>query len=306
MRKIIIDCDPGHDDIMAVFTALAHAEELEILGITTVSGNQTLAKVTANILKVQDYFGLHIPVYMGYDSPIIKPREVQPAAHGESGMDGPVLPDPVSKPQPEHALDYLRRTLETEDKVTLVALAPLTNIALFLKTYPHLAGKIECIAMMGGAVNGGNIQKKSEFNIWQDPEAAAIVFASGAPVVMAGLEVCNAGSILLSEAEEFRHGGKVSKFCYDLMKFYGLYAVNRGWDRTPIFDITPVIWLLYPELFKAEQMDVDIELNGEFTRGMTVCTPTTGRPHTVLLDTDREAFIGVFLAALKKLDQMYG
>ena len=96
MRKIIIDCDPGHDDIMAVFTALAHAEELEILGITTVSGNQTLAKVTANILKVQDYFGLHIPVYMGYDSPIIKPREVQPAAHGESGMDGPVLPDPFS------------------------------------------------------------------------------------------------------------------------------------------------------------------------------------------------------------------
>ncbi len=305
MRRIIIDCDPGHDDIMAILLALAHNEEFEILGITTVAGNQTLDKVTNNILKVEDYLGLNIPVYKGYDKPLIRPAEPQPLAHGESGMDGPVLPDPVSRPMPMHALEFMKQAVSEHDKVTVVALAPLTNIALFLKTYPQLCGKIESIALMGGAVNSGNIQKKSEFNIYHDPEAAKIVFDSGVHIIMAGLEVCYAGSILLKEADEFKNGGKVSKLCYDLMQFYGQYAVNRGWDRTAIFDITPVIYLLKPDLFQAEEMDVDIELNGQYTRGMTVCTETQEHPKTVLLSTDRKAFIDVLLEALTILDKRY-
>ncbi len=305
MRKIIIDCDPGHDDIMAILLALAHNEEFEILGITTVAGNQTLDKVTANILKVEDWLGIDIPVYKGYDAPLIRRPEPQPIAHGESGMDGPVLPDPVSEPQKLHALEFMKQAVSENDKVTIVALAPLTNIALFLKTWPELRRKIDCIALMGGSVYGGNIQKKSEFNIYHDPEAAKIVFDSGVRIIMAGLEVCYAGSILLKEAEEFKNGGKVSKLCYDLMQFYGLYAVNRGWDRTAVFDITPVVYLLKPELFEAEEMDVDIELDGEYTRGMTVCTSPAEHPKTVLLNTDREAFISVFLEALDLLDKRY-
>ena len=305
MRKIIIDCDPGHDDVMAILTCLAHPEAFEILGICTVAGNQTMEKVTKNILKVEDYFGLDIPVYKGEAAPLVKAPEPQPAAHGESGMDGPVLPEPQRTVEDKDALTFYKETLEKEDSVTIIALAPLTNIALLIKNYPELVNKIDCISLMGGSVYSGNIQKRSEFNIYHDPEAARIVFDSGVRVIMAGLEVCAAGSILLSEAAEFKNGGYASKLCFDLMEFYKLYAVKRGFDRTPIFDLTPVIYLLKPEIFKAEEMRVYIELDGEYCRGMTVCDKEKENPHLVLLDTDREKFIEVFLDALKILDEKY-
>ena len=311
MRNIIIDCDPGHDDIIAILVALAHKDELNILGFTTVAGNQTLDKVTNNLLRVQTYLGIDIPVYKGYNSPIVKELDVQPQAHGESGLDGPVLPEAVNKAQDMHAIEFMKKTLlEAKDNITFVCIGPLTNMGLFLKTYPELRSKIDQIVIMGGGIYNGNILVKAEFNIYHDPEAAKIVFDSGVKVVMAGLEVCYSGSILLTETEKTKDGGKVSKLFYDLMKFYQGYAIRNGWDRTAIFDATPVIYLLYPELFETEEKEVYIETVGEYCRGMTV-VDTRNRntemknPKTVLISTDREKFVEVIFNALNKLDAQY-
>ena len=311
MRNIIIDCDPGHDDIIAIMVALAHKDELNILGFTTVAGNQTLDKVTNNLLKVETYLGIDIPVYKGYNSPIVKELDVQPLAHGESGLDGPVLPEAINSAKDMHAIEFMKKTLlEAKDKVTFVCIGPLTNMGLFLKTYPELREKIDQIVIMGGGIYNGNVLIKAEFNIYHDPEAAKIVFDSGVKVVMAGLEVCYSGSILLTETERAKDGGKASKLFYDLMKFYQGYAIRNGWDRTAIFDATPVIYLLYPELFKSEEKEVYIETVGEYCRGMTV-VDTRNRvtemknPKTVLVSTDREKFVEVIFDALNKLDAQY-
>ena len=311
MRNIIIDCDPGHDDVIAFLVALANQEELNILGITTVAGNQTLAKVTNNILKVQDYLGVSIPVSMGYSTPLVKELDVQPQAHGATGMDGPQIPEPHSRPTGMHAIEFMKKTLmEAEDKVTMVCIGPLTNMGLFLKTYPELREKIDCIAIMGGGVNRGNTLIKAEFNIYHDPDAAKIVFDSGVKVVMAPLEVCYAASILLTETEKFAEGGKVSRFVYDLMKFYQGYAIRNGWDRTAIFDAVPVTWLVHPEFFTAEEYEVYIETDGRYCRGMTV-VDTRGykgemkNPKTVLVDADREKFIEFLFKCINKLDRIY-
>ena len=311
MRNIIIDCDPGHDDIIAIMVAVAHNKELNLLGFTTVAGNQTLDKVTNNLLRVETYLGIDIPVYKGYSSPIVKELDVQPLAHGESGLDGPELPEAENKAQDMHAIEFMKKTLlEAKDKVTFVCIGPLTNMGLFLKTYPELREKIDQIVIMGGGIYNGNVLIKAEFNIYHDPEAAKIVFDSGVKVVMAGLEVCYSGSILLTETERAKDGGKASKLFYDLMKFYQGYAIRNGWDRTAIFDATPVIYLLYPELFKSEEKEVYIETVGEYCRGMTV-VDTRNRvtemknPKTVLISTDRGKFVEVIFDALNKLDAQY-
>ena len=305
MHKIIIDCDPGHDDIMAIITALAHQDELQILGICTVAGNQTLDKVTNNILKVEDYLGISISVYKGYDKPIVKPPKPQPVAHGESGMDGPILEEPKSKHCSKHALEFYKEVLEKQDKITIVGLAPLTNIAMLIATYPQLKNNIEQIVIMGGAINGGNINKYGEFNIWHDPEAAKIVFDSGVKVVMAPLEVCLSGAILLEEVKTITYDKKVSKLIRELFDFYCNYAIERNLDRTSIFDVIPIVYLLKPQLFKYEIGDVDIILDGEDHQGQTVFNKNEDGKHIVLFETDRKLFIKEFIDAINYLDNKY-
>ncbi len=304
MKKIIIDTDPGHDDIMAILTALAHESELELLSFCTVAGNQTADKVTNNILKVEDYFDLDIPVYKGEARPMVKEPKPQPQAHGESGMDGPILPDPVRKAEDISAVEYYKRVLEKEDKVTIVALAPLSNLGVLLQERPDLKDKIEQIVLMGGALNGGNINKYAEFNIWHDPEAAKIVFDSGIKVVMAPLEVCYAGGILIKETERFRNKGKASKLVSDLFDFYCRYAIERNWDRTAIFDLIPVLYLLDESIFVSRKGKVDIILDGEDTQGQTLFTEGEGN-HIVLTDADRDACMKIFFDAVDKLDKRY-
>ena len=310
MRNVIFDCDPGHDDIIAIMVALAHQEEFNILGFTTVAGNQTLEKVTNNLLKVQDYLGFHIPVSAGYDRPVCKPLDVQPQAHGDSGMDGPVIPEATSTPTGKHALEFIKETLEAaSEPVTIIATGPLTNIGLFLKTYPGLKDKIDCIAIMGGGIYNGNVLTKAEFNIYHDPEGAKMVFDSGVKIIMAGLEVCYSGSILLTETELLNGKGKASQLVYDLMKFYQGYAIRHGWDRTAIFDMTPVVYLMRPDLFETKEYRVDIETEGTYCRGMTV-VDTRGyvgeieNPKTVLISVQREPFIKIMMDSLEKLDQI--
>ena len=287
MRKVIIDCDPGHDDIMAIMTALAHDSELELLSFCTVAGNQTVEKVTENILKVEEYLDCDIPVYKGCDRPMVKLPKPQPQAHGESGLDGPVLRLKNKKAENLSAVEYYKEVLSKEDKVTIVALAPLTNLAYLLKQAPELSAKIEQICLMGGALKGGNINKYGEFNIWHDPEAAKIVFDSNVEIIMAPIEVCNAGGIYISETKRFRNKGKASQLVSDLLDYYCRYAIDRGWDQTAIFDLIPILYLLDPDLFTKARGIVEVITEGEDHQGQTVFKQGDGNV-TVLLDADRE------------------
>lgn len=304
MYKTIIDCDPGHDDIMALLTILAHEECFNVLGICTVAGNNTLDKVTRNVLQVEEYLGLNIPVYKGAVKPLVLDGVPQPAGHGESGMDGPILPQPEMKAQDLSAIDFYKEVLKKEDDLTIIALAPLTNLAILLNEYPEARSKIRQIVLMGGALNGGNINKYAEFNIWHDPHAAKIVFDSGIDIVMAPLEVCYAGGILIKETERFRNEKRVSKLFDDLFSFYLRYAIDRGWDKTAIFDLIPVLYLLNKDLFISKKGRVDIILEGEDTQGQTIFVEGEGN-HTVLIDTDRKACMKILFDAIDTLDLRY-
>src|SRR2546421_9314180 len=185
---ILLDCDPGHDDAIALLLALA-SPELELLGITTVAGNQTLEKTTANAIRVLDFVGRDdIPVAAGADQPLLRDPFVAAYVHGEPGLDGPDLPPPQREPVRQHAVDFLAERIRARDgRVTLVPTGPLTNVALMLALHPD--ARPERIVLMGGAIAEGNVTPAAEFNIWCDPEAAARVFASGIDVAMIGLDV---------------------------------------------------------------------------------------------------------------------
>lgn len=306
--RIFIDCDPGHDDVLAILLALAHPEKFTIQGITTVAGNSSVQHVTDNILKVLDHIGASIPVAMGCARPIRREPEPQPAAHGESGMDGPDLPAAKSKVDPRHAVAFLQEEiLRQSEPVTIVSLAPMTNLAILFETYPDVKARIERICMMGGSLHGGNILPRSEFNIYHDPEAAKIVFGSGIPITMSGLEVCAEAKTMLRDFEPLKYGRRVSRLAYELMDFYSEYARVRGWDYTNVFDVVPVAQMLAPELFSGSRYRVDIETEGDLCRGMTVAQPCENeRPErcvTVLEHADGARFSALMLDALRILDQ---
>ena len=313
-RKILIDGDPGHDDIIAFLTALGNDDKLDILGFTTVAGNADADHCTSNILKIMDYLPVSLPVAQGYASPLCRKLDNAAKFHGETGLDGCLsYPDPVSKPVKEHAIIFLRdRIFNCSEKVTLVTLGPLTNIAMLLKTFPEVMDRIDEIVMMAGSYSSGNMLAKSEFNMYADPEAAKIVFDSGVRLVLATMEACYSGGVLLSEQEEFKNGGKVSRLVYDILKYYSRYAVNNGWDRTAIYDLTPVTYLLAPEIFEYRDMRVDIETDGVYTRGMTVCDDrgpsyieAPENPKRVLLSLDRDRLVKILFETMVRLDERF-
>ncbi len=308
-RKIIIDCDPGHDDIMAILLSLAHPEEIEILGYTTVCGNQLVEKVTRNLCQVLTAIHREGKIAVGYDAPLYYAPDPQPLAHGESGLDGPQLPEAKIAPLAIHAVDFLKQQLEqSEEPVTLVALAPLTNLAVFLKTYPQLKEKIAMITLMGGAIGKGNILPKAEFNIYEDPHAAKIVFESGVPIVMSGIEVCDDCSILHSEIDALKGSGPIQDLAHEILQFFSRYSRERGKDRSPLFDVAPIMHLLHPEYFISRPASVQVEVAGQYTRGMTVVDQREGVSQKqlnteLLLSCDREKFIQCFLEGLAWLDK---
>ena len=203
MTRVLLDCDPGHDDAIALLLALA-SPELDLVGITTVAGNQTLEKTTANALRVLEHVGLtEIPVAAGANRPLVREPHVAAHVHGETGLDGPDLPAPRGSPVEQHAVDFLA---EHVAGATLLAVGPLTNVALLLALRPE--ARPERIVLMGGAVAEGNITPAAEFNIWADPEAAARVFASGIDVTMAGLDVTHKALLRPEHADELRGSGR--------------------------------------------------------------------------------------------------
>ena len=302
---VILDCDPGHDDALAITLALARPE-LEVLGITTIGGNSTLANTTRNALRVLALLGrTDVPVAAGPDQPLVRPLETAPQVHGVSGLDGADLPEPASEPRPEGALEFLRSTLAAAPApVTLIPVGPLTNIGLLLRTYPASAEKIAGISLMGGAMGAGNWTPAAEFNIWVDPEAARIVFRSGLPMTMHGLDVTHKALMGLPEADRLDAvGTRVGHVFADLLRFFTRFHVEKyGTDQTPIHDAVAVAHVGLPGLVTTRRYHVDVETTGDLTRGRTVVDDRgqPGEPPNVdvALDIDRAAFADLVIEAV--------
>ena len=264
---ILLDCDPGHDDAIALLLALA-SPELELLGVTTVAGNQTLEKTTANAIRVLDFVGRDdIPVAAGADAPLVRPPFVAAYVHGETGLDGPDLPPPQRAPLQQHAADFLAEQIRARDgAVTLVPTAPLTNIALSLALHPD--ARPERIVLMGGAIAEGNVTPAAEFNIWADPEAAARVFTSGVGVTMIGLDVTH--KALFTPAHAERLEGRTGDVVRALLEFYGEFHRRQyGWDGSPIHDAVAVAHVARPELVDTVERGVEVDTGPELSRGRT-------------------------------------
>lgn len=310
-RNIIIDCDPGHDDVMALLLALANQDELNILGVTTVAGNQTLEKVTYNLRRLYTYLGLSTPAASGADRPIIRDLVLGADVHGVSGLDGWDFPEPTFELDSTNAVTFLHeKIMNAEGKVTLVPVGPLTNIGLLLATFPEVKEKIDLISLMGGSIFAGNHTPHAEFNIYVDPEAAKIVFDSGIPIVMSGLEVTHEAAITDEEINQLREkDGKVSKMCGDLLYFYTRYHHTQGYSSYPLHDVCSVMYLLNPEIFEYKDLQVEIDTSTGPFRG---CTAADNRewvkyekPNTrVLVNVDREKFIDILLKGFAKLDHI--
>ncbi|HJE44159.1 pyrimidine-specific ribonucleoside hydrolase RihA [Levilactobacillus namurensis] len=305
--KIILDCDPGHDDALAMMLALTNPE-IELLAVTTSAGNQTPEKTLNNAMRLLTLMHhQEIPVAGGNRTPLLKPLETAGNVHGKSGLDGADLPDPDFAVQPLTAIELIAQTLrESTTPVTLVVTGPMTNIALFLRVYPELKTKIAQIVYMGGAMGLGNWTPSVEFNIYVDPEAAKIVMNAGIPLVMAPLNVTHKAQILKAEIAEIGQiDNPVAHAFADLLNFFERYheAPKWGFKGAPLHDPCTITWLIHPEWFKTERMNVDVETAGELTRGETVCDyyELTGKPKNteVLLDIDRAAFIQLIKDSLK-------
>lgn len=303
-RKIIIDCDPGHDDAIAILLAAA-SPKVELIGITTVAGNAEVDKTTVNALKVCEIAGLHdVPVAKGAGQPLVRQRETAPDIHGDSGMDGPMLPEPTKTIVEEHAVDFIiRELLQSDGDITLVPTGPLTNIAMALRKEPAIAPKIREIVLMGGGTFG-NWTPAAEFNIFVDAEAAKVVFESGVPIAMFGLDLTHQALATPEVQKRIKEiGNPVSDFVEELLQFFmQTYKEVFGFDGAPIHDACCVAYCIDPSVFTCRKLHVDIETKGEFTYGMTVVDTlgTTGKePNAhVALELDIDKFWNLMIYAL--------
>jgi inosine-uridine nucleoside N-ribohydrolase len=300
---ILLDCDPGHDDAIAILLALA-SPEVELLGITTVHGNQTLEKTTLNALKVLELAGRgDVPVAVGADRPLARALTVADHVHGDSGLDGPSLPDPSAKPVEEDASTFLAGRLEPG--VVLVPTGPLTNVARLLDEHPD--ARPERIVLMGGAIGLGNMTAAAEFNIWADPEAAAIVFESGIPITMVGLDVTHQAIVTPERAERLSRTGRIGVVVAELVEFFGEYHRRTyGWPGPPVHDALALAAVIQPALLRTEERRVDVELASELCRGRTVVDlyrRTDAPPNaSVAVDVDADGFLDLLEERLARLD----
>jgi inosine-uridine nucleoside N-ribohydrolase len=301
--KILLDCDPGHDDAIALMLALA-SPEVELLGVTTVAGNQTLDKTTANAIRLLEFAGrAEVPVAAGADRPLVREQYVASYVHGETGLDGPDLPPPQSSSLDQHAVDFLAEKIrETGGDVTLVPTGPLTNVALMLALHPD--ARPARIVLMGGAIAEGNVTPAAEFNIWADPEAAARVFGSGIDVTMVGLDVTHRA--LFTNAHVERLTGRVGRMVAELLEFYGHFHKEvYNFDGSPIHDAVAVAHVIRDDLVKTEHLNTEIDVESELCRGRTVVDVwrRSGRnPNShVGVDIDSDGFLDLLIERLNTL-----
>ena len=317
MRKIpvIIDCDPGHDDAIALVMALA-SERLEVKAVTASPGNQTVDKTAKNAMKVLELCGRSdIPVALGVHHPILGQLVVGKEMHGETGMDGPMLPEPAMIPSEKNAVELIADILKNSaDKVTIIITGPFTNIGIFLLAYPELKSKIEKFSVMGGGVFIGNRSPYGEFNVWNDPEAAKIVFNSGVPVEMYGLDVTHKAIIYKEEFEIFRNKkDKINQFLADLLDFFSIcYMGERKFPGCPMHDSCAVAGLIDPDLFVRYDTWIDVDTQGQYSRGACVVDlrPEKRRERpdnaSVAMGVDRERFFRLIVESCDKIANSIG
>lgn len=273
---IWLDCDPGHDDVLAIFLA---AQRAELVGITVVSGNAPLNLTERNALVACEVAGIDVPVHVGADRPLLRPAVHAAHIHGASGLDGPELPKLTRVASAVPAVRALLAAAEARDDLWLIATGPLTNVALALATEPGLAERLRGISLMGGAFGPGNSTAVAEFNIWADPDAAEMVFASGAKLIMAGLDLTHQFIMDRPRIELLRAlGGRTAVFSAELLDFFAL-AYQRtfaGEPGGPLHDPCSILAVTDPQLFTSEERHVVVETGGVYTRGMTVVDRRTG------------------------------
>jgi inosine-uridine nucleoside N-ribohydrolase len=296
---IVIDCDPGHDDAIAILLALA-SPEVELRGVTTVAGNQTLEKTTRNALKVLELAGrTDVPVAAGADRPLRRNLRTAAHVHGESGLEGPDLPDPTARPVEAHAADLLAELIEPG--VVLVPTGPLTNVALLLERHPDVAERLDRIVWMGGAIAEGNITPAAEFNAFVDPEAAAAVFGSGIPVTMIGLDVTHMALFTPEHADRLRGTGKAGRVVAELSDFFQQFHERRyGFHGSPIHDALAVADVIDPTLVTRLQCNVEIETASQYCDGRTVVD------RWLVTDGPRNAHVGIDVDAARFLELLVG
>ena len=305
---LILDCDPGHDDALAIIVALARPE-LELLAVTTVAGNAGLEATTRNALRVLTLAGRSdVPVAAGAAGPLLRGLHVAANVHGASGLAGADLPEPAFRPRAEGAIELMRSILTASDEpITIAAVGPLTNIALLLRTHPELTERIASIRIMGGAITEGNTTASAEFNIWQDPEAARIVLDCGRPITLMTLDVTHQALVGAADVARLDAlGTRIGSVFADLLRYFSRFHAERyGWDGSPIHDAVAVAHLALPDLVRTVPYRVDVETASELTRGRTVVDlhGLTGRPPNaeVGLAIDRVRFIDVLVDAVARV-----
>ena len=272
-EKIILDCDPGHDDAVAIMLAAINPK-IELLGITVVAGNQKLEKTVNNALKVCNHLNLNIPVYSGMSRPMIREQLIADDIHGETGLDGPKFEELKIKAENKHAVNFIIDTLmNSDEKITLVPTGPLTNIGMAIRFEPKIIEKINRIVLMGGSYQLGNMTPAAEFNILADPDAAHIVFSSGVKLVMMGLDLTRQASATKEVVEKIKSlNNKASKLFVDLMEFFAASQKNVfGWTAPPVHDPTTIAYIIDPECIEVKPMFCEIELWSERSYGRTLC-----------------------------------
>ncbi|QIN81334.1 pyrimidine-specific ribonucleoside hydrolase RihA [Rubrobacter tropicus] len=306
-KPVILDVDPGHDDAVAIMMACG-ALDLDVLAVTTVAGNATLPKTTRNALRILSLIGrTGIPVAAGASKPMERELRTAEDIHGESGMDGPQIPEAAFKPDGRGAVELIADTLgESPEPVALIPVGPLTNVAAFLRARPDLKEKISHVSIMGGSMGLGNTTPAAEFNIYVDPEAAREVFESGLRITMSGLNVTHQAGAGKSERDRLRDIGEVGGVVAGFLDFFATtYERIFGFEAPPLHDPVAVAAVLEPGLLKTRPMNVQVECESDLTRGETVCDfhGVTGKPPNaeVGLELDREGFFDLLYESLKRL-----
>ena len=308
-EPVVIDCDPGQDDAVALLLAFASPDELDVLAVTAVSGNVPLKLTAANALRVVELAGRsEVPVYAGCDRPLLRPVTTAERVHGHTGLDGAGLPEPATALAPGHAVEAIIELVRERPSgtITLCAVGPLTNIALALRLAPDIAGRIGRIVLMGGAAGPGNVTPSAEFNIYVDPHAADIVFRSGVPIVMHGLDVTRQALVTDRRLAAIAAiDTPVSRAIVGMLDFYGARSRAGPAGGAPLHDPCAVAYLLDPGLFRGHECHVAVETEGAHTSGRTV-VDRSGRAEeppnaTVIDEVDADGFFALLTERLARL-----
>lgn len=306
---IIIDCDPGHDDAIMLMLAFG-CKLFDIKAVTISAGNQTQDNTLRNALRILTLIGEQPPVFRGSESPLFRDLIIADYVHGKTGLDGTDLPEPGFETGEGSAIHAIGRIIKSsKEKITIVATGPLTNIAGFLLLFPALKSKVEKIVLMGGSMSRGNYTPLAEFNIYVDPEAASIVFNSGIPIVMCGLEVTHKALFFKEDIELFRTiGNKTGKVVAELVDFFSVFYREHRPELgggAALHDPCTIAWLINPSMFQSKPCHVDVEVSGELTTGATVVdfyNLLKLEPNTeVVYDLDRAAFVKLLYDTVKSL-----